>query len=216
MKDRNARRGNKPGNDAIKETAGLLDPNLPQLKEEFAYTLNERNSNVFARARLNHEARYCVWPGQTEDGRKWMAHEGEDEVFPWPGASDARVNLIDLYIKKHNAFLMVLWNKMRTRVSGTQSNDDAWAMRMTWFLRWMKYTQMTEQRAETDLLVNYLLERGTAIKGIFWDKKTQLGYEELDLETLANLAFNKAQGLESGTGSDQLSVNSQQWLDLPV
>ena len=215
MKDRNARRGNKPGNDAIKETAGLLDPNLPQLKEEFAYTLNERNSNVFARARLNHEARYCVWPGQTEDGRKWMAHEGEDEVFPWPGASDARVNLIDLYIKKHNAFLMVLWNKMRTRVSGTQSNDDAWAMRMTWFLRWMKYTQMTEQRAETDLLVNYLLERGTAIKGIFWDKKTQLGYEELDLETLANLAFNKAQGLESGTGSDQLSVNSQQWLDLP-
>ena len=236
MKDKNARRGQKPGNDAIKEPAGLLDPNLPQLREEFAYTLNERNSNVFARARLNHEARYCVWPGQNEDGRKWTPQDGGDEVFPWRGASDARVNLIDLYIKKHNAFLMVLWNKMRTRVSGTQVNDDAWAMRMTWFLRWMKYTQMTEQRAETDLLVNYLLERGTAIKGIFWDKKTQLGYEELDLETLANLAFQKAQSLE-GNGAPEFPPSplrtagsepeaqpsppgegeniAQRWLDLP-
>ena len=81
MKDR---KRVKPGNDAIKETAGLLDPNLAQLREEFTYTLNERNSNVFARARLNHEARYCVWPGQTEDGRKWTPRDGEDEVFPWP------------------------------------------------------------------------------------------------------------------------------------
>jgi hypothetical protein len=210
MKDRNARRGNKPGNDAIKETAGLDNPNLPQLREEFAYTLNERNSNVFARARLNHETRYCVWPGQTEDGRKWTPRDGEDQVFPWNGASDARVNLIDLYIKKHDAFLMVLWNKMRTRVSGTQSNDDAWAMRMTWFLRWMKYTQMTEARAETDLLVNYLLERGTAVKGIFWDKKTQLGYEELDPETLANTCFQKAQAATQ-QGDD---TGAQRWLDL--
>jgi hypothetical protein len=193
----------KPGNDAIKETAGINDPNLPQLKEEFAYTLNERNSNVFARARLNHESRYCVWPGQTEDGRKWNPRDGEDEIFPWAGASDARVNLVDLYCKKHNAFLLTLWTKMRTRVNATTSNDAAWALRLTWFLRWMKYTQMNESRAETDLLVNYLLERGTAVKGLFWDKRTQLGYEELEPESLANQCYQRA-----------LSSNDSKWLDL--
>ena len=98
---------------------------------------------------------------------------------------------------------------MRTRVSGTQLNDDAWAVRMTWFLRWMKYTQMLEARAETDLLVNYLLERGTAVKGIFWDKRTQLGYEELEPETLAQACFQKAQAAQQ-SGDD---AGAQRWVD---
>lgn len=179
--------------DVRKEVASITDANLPQLREEFAYTLNERSSNVFARARLNHETRYCVWPGQSEDGRKWTPKLGEDEVFPWNGASDSRPNLVDCMIKKHVAFLMTLWKKQRTVVSATQINDEAWANRMTSFLRWMKYTQMTEARGENELLANYLLERGLGMMGVFWDKRTQLGYEELDLEGLVQLCFNQMQ-----------------------
>ena len=179
--------------DVRREVASITDANLPQLREEFAYTFNERSSNVFARARLNHETRYCVWPGQSEDGRKWTPKLGEDEVFPWPGASDSRPNLTDLMIRKHVAYLMTLWKKQRTVVSATQINDEAWANRMTSFLRWMKYTQMTEARGENELLANYLLERGLGMMGIFWDKRTQLGYEELDLEGLVQLCFNQIQ-----------------------
>jgi hypothetical protein len=177
--------------DVRQETATVNDPNIPQLREEFAYTLNERNSNVFARARLNHEARYCVWPGQSEDGRKWTPRLGEDEVFPWPGASDARVNLVDKYIRKHTGFLMLLWDKMKPKVFGTQVNDDAWASRMTNYLGWQK-TQMAEARGEAELLANYLLERGTAMMGCFWDKRTQLQYQEIDLEGLAMICMQRA------------------------
>ena len=174
------------------ETATVNDPNIPQLREEFQYTLNERNSNVFARARLNHETRYCVWPGQSEDGRKWTPRRGEDEVFPWPGASDARVNLVDKYIRKHTGFLMLLYDKMKTKVFATQSNDAAFADRMTNYLRWQKYTQMAEARGEAELMANYLLERGTAMMGCFWDKRTQLQYQEIDLEGLAMICLQRA------------------------
>ena len=178
--------------DVRQETAGVNDPNLPQLREEFAYTLNERNSNVFARARLNHETRYTVWPGQSEDGRKWVPRLGEDEVFPWPGASDARVNLVDKYIRKHTGFLMLLYDKMKTKVFGTQVNDAAWADRMSSYLRWQKYTQMAEARGEAELLANYVLERGSAMMGCFWDKRTQLQYQEIDLEGLAVICLQRA------------------------
>ena len=192
----------------LKELGKISDPLLEELREETAFILNERDSNVFARARLNYEARYCVWAGQSEDGRKWTPRSGEDEVFPWSGASDARVPLVDLYVKKHHAFLMTLYDRMRTRVNGTEVNDLAWANRMTSFLRWMKYTQMTEARRENELLANYLLERGSGVMGIFWSKQRQLAYEELDLETLVTQAFEKAQAAQN-------PEEEQAWLDLP-
>ena len=178
--------------DVRAETATINDPNIPQLREEFTYTLNERNSNVFARARLNHETRYCTWPGQSEDGRKWTPKMGEDEVFPWPGASDSRVNLVDKYIKKHVAFQMLLFDKMKTKVFATQSNDAAFADRMTNYLRWQKYTQMTEARGEAELLANYICERGSGVLGTFWEKRTQLQYQEIDLEGLALICLKRA------------------------
>jgi len=199
--------------DVRQETAGINDPNIPQLREEFAYTLNERNSNVFARARLNHETRYMVWPGQSEDGRKWVPARGQDEVFPWPGASDARPNLVDGMIRKHVGFLMLLWDKMKPKVFGTQVNDDKWASLMTNYLGWQK-TQMAEARGESELLANYLLERGTGMMGCFWEKRTQLEYQEMDLEGLANLCQQRArQG--QGTGAGARALPAQAWLDLP-
>lgn len=177
------------------EIAALDDPHLDQLREDFEFTLNERDSSLFTRMKLNFETRHCIWPGQSQDGRKWYSKRGEDQVFPWPGASDARVFLTDKYITKHIAFLMALDNKMRVRVNATEVNDEAWANRMTNFLRWMKTTQMRERRTENELLANYILERGAGVMSTLWCKKTQLQYEIVDREGLAALALQK---LEEG------------------
>lgn len=175
------------------EVATLNDPRLDQLREDFEFTLNERDSSLFHRMKLNFETRHCLWGGQSPDGRKWTPRRGEDQVFPWPGASDARVFLTDKYIRKHVAMLLALDNKMRVRVNATEINDEAWANRMTNYLRWLKSTQMTERRAENELLANYLLERGAAIMSTLWCKKTQLQYEVVDREGLATLAISKLQ-----------------------
>jgi len=175
------------------EVATLNDPHIEQLREDFEFTLNERDSSLFTRMKLNFETRHNIWAGQSSDGRKWTPRRGEDQVFPWPGSSDAKVFLVDKYIKKHVAMLMALDNKMRVRVNATEIADEAWATRMTNFLRWMKTTQMTERRGENELLANYLLERGAGILSTVWCKKTQLQYEQVDRESLATLAMQKLQ-----------------------
>ncbi len=192
--------------DRQRETVdGVEDVRLDQLKEEFDFALNQRDSNIYSRLRLNYETRMTIWPGQSEDGRKWTPRENEEEVFPWPGASDARVNLVDKYIKQDVDFLMVLWNRMRTAVNGVEINDEAWARRMTWFLRWMKYSQMKEAASETELLANYFLERGSGVMGVFWNKQSQMAYEDIDLE---GLEVKLGQMIQDG-GED-----AKEWVEL--
>lgn len=170
---------------------------LGQLREDFQWCVQRRDVSVFRRQRKNYDTRYCIWPGQSDDGRKW----GKDP-FPWPGAADSRVPLVDLYINQDVAFLMMLWRRNRTIVSGTEVNDSDYANRLTQVLRWMKYTQMTEAPREMRLLANYFCERGAGVLFTCWDKRTQLGYDELDLETLQGLAqdiYGAAQnGMEPG------------------
>lgn len=194
MKTRKTR--GRPQDNPQAEIARLNDPNLPQLREDFEYTLNERDSSLFTRQKLNFDTRNCVWAGQSDDGRKWSTRRGEDQIFPWPGASDARVPLTDLYIRKHVALLMALDTKMRVRVNATEINDEAWATRMTNFLRWLKTTQMTERRRENELLANYVLERGCGVMSTLWCKKRQLQYEVVDRETLAQMVIEKLQAGE--------------------
>lgn len=65
--------------------------------------------DFFARMELNHDTRFCFWQGQTPDGRRWNDAEnprrlcpGEKpgDVFPWPGAPDNRVPLIEEIINE--------------------------------------------------------------------------------------------------------------------
>ena len=139
------------------------------------------------------ESRYCIWPGQDVSGRKWKPRAGEDQVFPWPGASDARVPLVDLYVNKDVNLLNVLTARMPIAVRPTESNDTSFAATATGFLRWMVYEQMTEWRSENRLLANYLCERGKAVMGVAWDKRSQLGYEEIDLEQVITNIMTQAQ-----------------------
>jgi hypothetical protein len=189
----------------------LAEPDLPKLREDFLYSVERRDRNVFNRARLNYEARYCVWANQSRDGKKWTAPLGQ-KPFPWPGASDARVGLVDKYINEDVSFLMVISDRMRVLVSGTESNDAAFAHRATNLLRWQKATQMPELPRERRLGANYLLERGCVVFGTFWERQEQLGYDTIDMESIVGLAqeFQSAQ-----TQGQELSAEQQLMVRLP-
>lgn len=159
-------------------------PKLAELREDFVNAVQRRDRSVFARQRLNYRARYCVWSHQSDDGKKWGADAGS-KPFPWAGASDARVALVDKYINEDVAFLMVVSERMRVLVNGTEINDNSYAHRLTNLLRWLKTTQMTEYRRESRLVANYMLERGVGIMGVFWDRQVQMGYENIDMESIA-------------------------------
>ena len=175
-------------------------PDMPKLIDEFETCVDRRDSNIFTRMRLNYEARYCIWGGQNEDGRKHKKDLGND-LFPWEGASDARVPLIDKYLREDVALLMTTWQRMKTVVAGVEAGDASFGNRMTQFLRWMKYTQMDEARDESRLLANLMLEKGMAVLGIFWDRQRQLSYQEVDLENIKAGAMEAQQRI--GTRMEQ-------------
>jgi hypothetical protein len=186
-------------------------PDMPRLLEDFRYAVDQRDSSIFARQRLNYNTRYCLWNYQSEDGRKWIAPKGEDP-FPWPGASDSRVRLMELYVNQDVAVGMVAWRRMRTVVSGTELGDAAHANRLTQVLRWMKYTQMKEAADEHEFLLNTLYERGTALMKVCWCREYQLGYDTVDLETLAGFAMQTQAAGEAGV---ELSTQDENLIELP-
>ena len=175
----------------------LADPDLPDLREQFLQSIERRDRSIFNRQRLNYDARYCVWPHQARDGKKWSAPLGQ-KPFPWLGASDARVGLVDKYINEDVAFLMVVSERMRVMVSGTESNDAAFAHRTTNLLRWMKSTQMRELPREYRLGANYMLENGSVVYGVWWDRQQQLAYQVIDMESLTQAAMEVQQAAQSG------------------
>ena len=188
------------------------EPDLPLLTEDFLYAVQRRDRNVFSRQRLNYEARYCVWPHQSKDGKKWTAPNGQ-KPFPWPGASDSRPALVDKYINEDVAFLMVVSDRMRVMVNGTESNDAAFAHRATNLLRWMKQTQMDEIPRERRLGANYLLERGSVVFGVFWERQAQLGYTTVDLETMRAMAMQLQLSAAEG---EELDEAQQLMVKLPA
>ena len=201
----------KSKTDKVYKELATTEPNLNQLLEDFTWCVQRQNSTVFRRQKQNYNTRYCIWPNQSLDGKKWTTAQGP-KVFPWEGASDARVPLIDNYINQDVAFLMAAWRRMRSIVSGTEINDAAFANRMTQVLRWMLYTQMTEAPRELRLTANYMLERGVAILGVFWEQRQQLGYETIDMETIKGISMQAEQQAQMTGQADNLM---QMMIDLP-
>ena len=188
---------------AIRIAATTGQPDLAELAESYQRAINRRDSALLRRQRLNYRARYCVWPGQSEDGRKWSPKSGEDDVFPWKGASDIEARCVDGWVRYATARLKTVWRRNRIQVSTMDVNDLKKSARLTEALRWMRYTQMDEMATERDLLANWFTERGNAVAGIFWKRESALGYEDVDLESIRTLATRaRLQLAMNGGGGD--------------
>lgn len=198
------------------ERGNLSKPDVEELGSEFKRFVNDRDGYVYNRDRLNYDARFSIWPGQSPDGRKWRAN-GDGDVWPWKGASDSRPMIVDKYIREDVAFLMTVWKRMRLQVLPTESNDAEWSTRTSSFLKWMKYSQMNEGRREARLLANHMLERGKGLLQICWEKAEQLTYEEVDLEALKTAAGQARQALANPNLPAGLSMPQLEILaDLPA
>jgi hypothetical protein len=188
------------------------EPDLAILKGDWLSCVNDRQGNYWTRQRLNYEARYCVWDNQSSDGRKWPKAKGR-RIWPWPGAADSRVHLVDKYVREDVAFLMSIWNDMRILVRpNSPAKDAAWANRMTALLRWQVYEEMEETEVEAELLANMLLERGTAAVGIWWRREETLTRERIEMKQIEMAAEMARRRMAAGERGDALAFQAQ----LPV
>lgn len=184
-------------------------PDLKALSTDFRVCIDRRDSSYWERQRVNYETRYCLWNNQSWDGRKWRRSDNK-RVFPWPGASDARVMLADHYVNVDVAMLMLVWTTQRILVKSTAPHKTAAdAFRMTQLLRWQLYEDMEESEAEAEYLANLFLERGAAAVGVFWDQQHQLSRETVKMEDLVQAAAVAQQALSRGAQGDAITLQAQ-------
>jgi hypothetical protein len=162
-------------------------PKLNALKQELQESLTYAAQYV-EQNRENDDTRFCVWDGQSEDGKKHEDDIGE-EPFPWEGASDTRVRTADSIINERVMVQMAAFNSSKMQAVATEVNDMVKSQKATTLIKWMLFTQMaSELRRETELLLQYKETYGAAIQGVFWQREQRLKLRKLNVEALQQLA----------------------------
>lgn len=163
-------------------------PDIKQLLAEYqrsAYFGTMVSKMVWA-----DDARYARWAGQTEDGKKhsWARPDG-DPAFPFEGASDVRVRLVDRLIRDQKALLMTAFNASTLKVGGTEITDVMAASSATNLMRWLVETKLrSEFHKEAELMADYMLTYGWSCAQITWDRKIGLRKQTMTMEELYQVA----------------------------
>lgn len=191
----------------LKDSKYLRDPlvyheNKPDVKvllEE--YERSAYHGTMVSKMSWADDVRYARWPGQTDDGKKhsWARPEG-DPAFPFEGASDVRVRLVDRLIRDQKAMLMTSFNASTLKVGGTEVNDAMAASSATNLMRWLVETKLKpELQREAELCADYMLTYGWTVAQVTWDRKLASRKQTMSMEQMYAVAEQEAAMGGSGT-----------------
>lgn len=175
-------------------------PDIQLLLEEYersAYT-----GTMVSKMNYADDIRLARWAGQTEDGKKhsWARPEG-DPAFPFEGASDVRIRLVDRLINDQKALLLTAFKGCTLKVGGTEINDTMAAASATTLMRWLVETKIkNELHREAELAADYALTYGWSVAQVTWDQQVSKRIQTMQYSEIQQMA---AQEAESGTGDGE-------------
>lgn len=192
--------------DTEKNPMSQLDPreklDCSRLIEELKNALIRTGKcDYFKRMQRNMEARYCIWPDQHEDGRKWKKERrlkpGEnEEIFPWVGASDCRVRKIDEIAKERVGFMKAAYDRTDSRISprDMMPNEDLmqksaiWTMVSNFYLESSKRELRRENARWCDIAETY----GHSLLYVDWQETKQLDKRSITQDQMLVLVSEAA------------------------
>ena len=175
-------------------------PDIKVLSSAYSETRTEL-SEFKSQCDENFNTRMCIWSGKSNDNRK-HARSGVDP-FPWDGASDQDVPLVDELIKCHSAMVMNGVRKANIVASPVGSDDVGRAKIVAQFLKWLLNTQMPEFHTEVERSINHLLEKGIAVTYQCWIKREQKILQTIRLQEIAQAMPQVAEALMDELLEDQ-------------
>lgn len=150
----------------------------------------------------NYDARLAYWDGQSSDGRKWSGNYRK-KIFPWEGASDARIRLADFVSNRETQLCLTATFSSRLQMLPVESTDALLQQRSESLLKWMLYTHCADDlRRELELALNFRATYGLAVMGVFWRTTSRVEIKTYNLDTLLSmLAETQDPALEAFIGS---------------
>jgi hypothetical protein len=139
-------------------------------------------SQYVQRKLRNWNTRYCVWPGQSEDGRKHAGAMGR-QPWPWDGAADTRVRLADNIIRDHCAILTNAFFKSRVQIQPVESMDIDKRTAAEAVLKWLLFQHcLDDLRREVRLATEFRETYGLAIMAVDWQQTTRTEIKRFTIE----------------------------------
>lgn len=150
-----------------------------------------------------YNTRFCLWPGQSTDGRKRRAQLGR-EPFPWEGASDARVRLAEEVIRENVARCKAAWYRGQMQAAAHDSDKLESSALATELLTWVMKTQMMpDVRDAIDFAANWRETYGLSIMRVGWERETRMEPQTMTLDKLAEAAIEQALNSPEGQAAGQ-------------
>ncbi len=162
-------------------------PDVPELVKEFRRSMDE--GFTLGRTNTADEARYMRWSGQSDDGKKHDENLPEgSQAFPWDGASDTRIPLVDSIINDCVDMLTTSTHRAQLGVTGTELSDLEPAGAATTLMNWVKNSMHNTLGAESELLAQYMTAYGWSAAFVGWEQKSALKTQTLTLEEVVQMS----------------------------
>jgi len=159
-------------------------PDVRYLFQE--YNRSTQNGGNVANIMENDDIRLSRWTGQTRDGKKHSENRMEgDGAFPFEGASDVRVRIIDRTINDMVSMLMTTFDRCKVKVKGTVFDDYDFASSANILMEW--YTQSKKRkeiRNEAELLAQYTMQYGWAGLHVIWEQEDSIRYQTTTMDDI--------------------------------
>lgn len=146
-------------------------------------------SYYFGRKTDNFNTRFCLWAGQSEDGRKHQGSLGK-RPWPWEGASDTRIRLADTLINENVRLLKRAFFSSRMQVQPVETSDSIIKQAVQTALNWMmKVHCLDDLRREVELALQIRETFGLSFLGVFWRTTTRVEEKSITMEEIQNAAI---------------------------
>ncbi|NBW14940.1 MAG: hypothetical protein EBR82_43760 [Caulobacteraceae bacterium] len=130
----------------------------------------------------NFNTRYCIWPGQTDDGRKHQSAYGQ-KIFPWENSSDVKIFLSEQIIRERVIALVNAFFKARIQVQPVESMDIDKRNAAETVLKWLIGTHCADDmRREIRLAAEMRETYGLSIMAIDWEQQTRVEVKSFTME----------------------------------
>jgi len=179
--------------------AKVTDETLGDLKEAVNDICSETTTYVVERRQNAENTRYCIWNGQSPDGRKRKEYLDKDPL-PFEGASDNRVRLADKLINIFVKQCVTAARRAEPRVTGTEGGDISTAGKVGTILRYVvNNLWRADYRKQLEKLANYMFgdSPAGAVAFVDWNYEEGLEYRTISAEDvmveLINAAMERAE-----------------------
>jgi len=180
------------------------EPDIGYLSETFRKTQSDIGEWLDRRQR-DYDVRNCLWAGKSDDFKKHSKLSATGDVFPWDGASDQEIRMVDNQINKCVAMVMNAVRQAHIVATPIESGDIERSNVISMFLRWLINAKMEEFYDQLELGLNHFFEKGLMCHYVWYDSQELKQQQTIRMDEIVQALPEIAEAIQDGSLDNQLS-----------